>query len=424
MSGRVLLLAGLAYVFLVAGLVLTSGPLVVLMIPLAAYLALALLWSPEKLDLEVTRSLSLPHVSPGVPVTVRVAIANRSAHEHELLVEDTVPAGLEVEGDFNGLTILSPGETLDLAYIVRGGRGSYDFERFSVAVSDPFGLFYRWTELTVRGRFLIKPRVERLPPLPVRPLRTHGFTGPILARRSGMGVGFFSLREYQPGDPLRRINWRATARHERAFYTNTFEQERVTDVNLILDARQQLDVVMGGDSLFEHAVHATAALADAFLGQGHRVGLLVYGRGQEATFPGYGKVQREKILRALAASQTGDNFALETLSYLPTRFFPARSQVVLLSPLMRDDVNVLVRLRATGYEVLVVSPDPVAFASKGEDFTLPVRLARIERKLLLRRLQRLGVVVVDWQVDRPVRQVLQVARVLLAHRQRSARISL
>ena len=48
------------------------------------------------------------------------------------------------------------------------------------------------------------------------------------------------------------------------------------------------------------------------------------------------------------------------LALIPTRLFPAHSQVVLVSPLLPDDLNVLIQLRARGYQLMVVSPDPVA----------------------------------------------------------------
>jgi uncharacterized protein (DUF58 family) len=228
-------------------------------------------------------------------------------------------------------------------------------------------------------------------------------------------VNFFGVREYQLGDPLRWINWRVTARHAESLFTNEFEQERIADVGLILDARQQSDVLSPDGALFEHAVRATASLADVFLNAGNRVGLLIYGSGMERAFPGYGKVQRDRILRALARSKTGFNYALESLEYLPTRFFPARSQLVVISSLDPDDLPVLVRLRAHGYQVMVISPDPIDFEAKSADlgrrgtFELATRIARAERRLLLRELQRVGIQIVDWQVTQPLDQVIRVS---------------
>jgi uncharacterized protein (DUF58 family) len=247
----------------------------------------------------------------------------------------------------------------------------------------------------------------------IRPLRTRGTAGPVPARQGGAGIDFFGVREYQMGDPRRWINWRASARHPRALFTNEFEQERIADVGLILDARRRTDVVAGEDALFEYGIRATASLAERFLSDGNRVGLLVYGRALDWTFPGYGKVQRERILRALARAQTGDSQVFDKLDYLPTRFFPARSQLVLFSPRCMDDLRMLVRLRARGYQLLVIRPDPVSMEldvlgnMPGSD--LAARIVRVERTLLQRKLQQAGIHVVDWRLDRPFDQVIHAS---------------
>ncbi|HAV75761.1 MAG TPA: DUF58 domain-containing protein, partial [Anaerolineae bacterium] len=98
-------------------------------------------------------------------------------------------------------------------------------------------------------------------------------------------------------------------------------------------------------------------MADALLSQGNRVGLLVYATFLGWTFPGYGKVQRERILHSLAHAKPGSSEVFSDFEYLPTRLFPPESQIVVVSPLTDDDLTPLVQLRAQGYQVLVVSPD-------------------------------------------------------------------
>jgi uncharacterized protein (DUF58 family) len=146
---------------------------------------------------------------------------------------------------------------------------------------------------------------------------------------------------------------------------------------------------------------------------------LVYGGFLDWTFPGYGRVQRERVLQALAKAETGDSLVFDSLDYIPTRFFPARSQIVLVSPLCPADPPMLTRLRARGYQLMVISPDPISFEvqflkpSKAVD--LAVRIARIERALLLRQLRRAGIQVVDWQVDKPFDQAIHTSLSRVAH---------
>ena len=172
-------------------------------------------------------------------------------------------------------------------------------------------------------------------------------------------------------------------------------------------------MTLGSESLFEHSVLATAALAEAFLEDGHRVSMLIYGYGVQRVYPGYGKIQRERILQALAGAETGSNYALENFRYLPTRLFPAKSQLVVVSPLRQGDHSAFVRLRKNGYEILLVSPNPVEFETRAFGDTPLLqqarRLARLERDLSLRRLTRLGIQVVDWPVEKPLENAVQAS---------------
>lgn len=124
----------------------------------------------------------------------------------------------------------------------------------------------------------------------------------------------------------------------------------------------------------------------------------------ELVFPGHGRVQKDRILKALAKAAPGLNYALENLAYLPTRFFPVGSQIVFVSPLLLEDLAVLMRMRTQGYAVMVVSPDSVSFASaRYGDSTSPAhRLARAERELVLQQIRRSGLPIVDWRVDQPL----------------------
>ena len=254
------------------------------------------------------------------------------------------------------------------------------------------------------------PDILKLRHLAIRPLRTRAYAGPVPARQGGSGVSFFGVRTYQPGDPLRWINWRMSARHSSDYYVNEFEPERIADVGLILDIRQRNDVLVQGKPLLEHSVSAMSSLAAAFLDDGNRVGLLIYGRYLNWTFPGYGKIQRKRILEALTRVKPGNSLVFDQLDLLPTRYFPAKSQIVLVSPLSPDDTSMLIRLRAQGYQVLVISPDPVSYEARAlgtrADVELAARIARLERELQLRYLRRAGVQVVDWRVDQPFDRVI------------------
>jgi uncharacterized protein (DUF58 family) len=404
-AGRFILLAVLAYILIFTGLITLTGGLVALALPLVIYLIATLANRAPHLQLSAERSVSAETLPQNTPVEVTVKIKNEGPDLDEVSIDDVLLPGLELlSGKTRALTSLPHGAEITLRYTVRGPRGSYTLNNLYVSASDHLGVLREQTILNASARFVYLPDVTRLRKVAIRPQRTHGHFGPIPSRQAASGVDFYGLREYQMGDPRRWINWRASARLQQEIFVNQFEQERIADVGIILDARMQSNITLpGGKSLFEYSVQAAGSLSDALLSDGNRVALLIYGFGIDRTFRGYGKVQQERIMYALGRARVGHNFALESMGYIPTRFFPAGSQIVMISPLLPDDVPAMTQLRACGYELMVVTPDPVDFEARalGVKGNLPWELARVERELLLRKLQRLGIRILDWPVEKP-----------------------
>jgi uncharacterized protein (DUF58 family) len=313
---------------------------------------------------------------------------------------------------------LETGEETRLTYSFQTARGAFRWNTVHAVVSDTFGLFEIELELPAAADMMVKPAMKRFRSFPLRPERTLHSPGVIPARIGGGGTDFWGVREYHAGDPLRRLDWRRTARHPRRIFTREFEQEEIADIGLILDARQRSDFRCGEDSLFEHALGAAASLAELFLRRGNRLSLLMPGDEMAIVYPGYGKVQLNRILHRLAEAQPRAKHGQLSLDNVPLRVFGSRALIVIISPLTSSDLPIFPRLRARGNQCLLISPDPISFmgSSSPQDPAgrLAVRLARIERRLDLRRIAQLGIRVIDWQVHQPlsplVRDALGAAR--------------
>lgn len=403
---RPLVLGLLTYALLLAGMLSVQGALLALALPLVTYLIAGYLQAPEKIKIEATRHLSAERVSPNSHVDVTVTVTNHGSSLEEVLLEDIVPEGLTVDsGECLHLLRLAKGASYTFTYTVFGPRGGYVFEAVEVTVRDHLAISRSKVRLETKGRLFVIPPVTRIRQVPIRPRRTRVYAGTIPARVGGAGTDFFGVREYQPGDPPSAINWRTSARHMDKFYANEFQQERVADVGIVLDGRLRTNEFARGHSLFEYSVQAAASLADALLNQGNRVGLLLYATYLGWTFPGYGKIQRERILHALANARTGESQVFSDLEHLPSRLFPPKSEIILVSPLSEDDLKPLVQLRAQGYEVMVLSPNPVKFEMSylpaNDTVQLAGRVIRMERSLLLQKMGRAGIHVLDWDVAEP-----------------------
>lgn len=122
-------------------------------------------------------------------------------------------------------------------------RGWMQMEPFRVENCFPLGLFRAWSVVIPRARCLVYPQPAVNPP-PL-PQSARGDLGP--AQR-GEGEHFHGLREYQPGDPLRRIAWRTSARHQK-LYSREMEAPRdeACELNWYLmgagDAEEKLSIL-------------------------------------------------------------------------------------------------------------------------------------------------------------------------------------
>ena len=405
---RITLLALLILLLTIAGLGTIRPAIMALAIPLVVYLLAGLWGTPEGVELRAERTLSAERVQTGDDVLVTVTITNHGHALEDILLEDQVPEGLKVvDGSSRRRTSLAVGGSLQWSYSLRGKRGYYSLRKVRASIREHLGLMETEKELRTDGQLFILPPVLRLRRIAIRPRRTRIFSGTIPARQGGSGVEFFDVREYQQGDSPRWINWRATARHSQNIFTNEYEQERSADVGIVLDGRRRTNE-FGEFSLFEYSVLATAALADAFLESGNRVGLLFYGRQIGWTMPGYGKLQGERILHDLSLLEPGDSQNFNEL-YIPRHMFPSRSQLVLVSSLISEDYDMLVTLRMRGFPLMIISPDSVNFeVSRLMDSRatlLAARILKMQRAVLLRRLRGAGIHVVDWDTSQPFEKV-------------------
>ncbi|NLG74522.1 MAG: DUF58 domain-containing protein [Chloroflexi bacterium] len=408
---RVLLLGLLIYSLLLLGLLTVNGGPIVLLVPLLLYVMAGIYFAPGRLQLEASREIEPERAYPGDPVRVKVTITNRGSAVEDLLLEDPLPPGLEwINGDYRLLCSLASGQSVELEYSVRGDRGLYRFENTRAVAQDFFSIFRREASIPSPAQFLVLPYTPLIKKVAIRPRETRVYSGTIPAREGGTGVDFFGVRAYAPGDSVRHINWRVSARYPERLFINEYEQERVGDVGIVLDARRRSNIETPAGSLFEHQVAAAAAISQALLRDGNRVSLLIYGQFLDRTYPGYGKIQRERILQALTRARPGDSLVFDRLENLPTRLLPIRSQIILISPLLNEDLPVLIQLRVRGYQLMVVSPDPIAFSEsaypQSQTISLAVRLARMERSLLFANLQHAGVRVLNWDVSIPFEQAM------------------
>lgn len=241
-------------------------------------------------------------------------------------------------------------------------------------------------------------------PLPPRP---SGMVGAHRTRRRGDGTDLYDISVFRPGDRLRRIDWRVTARHaspREELYTRHTLVDADADVVCCLDNRYDLrsDVTTWGKSMdaadyhaartdagpgpnrtsVDIAVDTVASLAAAYLAHGDRVGVIDLARPMEMTRLGSGSRHllrlRTHLARHTRRPGSGDSASL------PRRVpsFPPGAIVVVTSAFLEDGIcELIVSLRRAGHAVVAVDvmPPLLPLPAKAGSLSLALRMVLAER---------------------------------------------
>lgn len=252
---------------------------------------------------------------------------------------------------------------------------------------------------------VVRPRL-----LPVRtlPLPSHllGLTGQHTSTRPGDGGEFRDIDLFHPGDRLRRIDWRATARSGRSgeLYVRRTTATSDAAVHLVIDARDDVTGMVAdwsrayprpSVSSLDLAREASASLAAAYAAAGDRVGFDDLGESHRVLPPRAGARHRERVLRAIElTTATGT-----TYQRVRSPRLSSGAIVYVFSTFLDDQPPTLaLTWRAAGHRVIAVDVLP---ARDARDLTARERMAlravELERALRLEQLQSGGVELLTWQ---------------------------
>lgn len=243
----------------------------------------------------------------GEAIPVVYTLGNRSRlPKFYLLVRDTLPRGLRWTPVPPPLVLsLWPGEEGETRGLVEARRrGVFSIGPAQVYSTDPLGLQTFSQKLAVVSELVVYPALIPLRGSWLRGAASQGWRGSASALTRGAGDDFYGVREYQPGDELRRVHWRTTARTGVLAVTE-YAQGVTLDVTVALDLARDAYAGTGEDEggALECAVMLAATLLDDLLRHGHTVRLLTQGMAPEDSLPRHGSGQMPLFLETLARVQ-------------------------------------------------------------------------------------------------------------------------
>jgi len=225
---------------------------------------------------DITVETSALYTTEKEPLVVIYKLINNSIHslllvEYSLEYESSL---ILVKGVKAGLLVVPGKASLKLEFVFRARTGTHWIGPIVVTIRDPLGLF-KSQEFRVgrRVEVSIPPTIE---PVIVRRLYTYTrSTGLVKTRSPGEGVEFYDVREYRPGDELKRVVWRIYASRSKVAVWEA-ERESYQGVLYILDATRDMWTGPYNQSVFEHSARIVASIARYAAKRGYVQALVVF----------------------------------------------------------------------------------------------------------------------------------------------------
>ncbi|GIG29883.1 DUF58 domain-containing protein [Cellulomonas marina] len=404
-TGRAVALAGvgaLAVLVLPATVTVLAWALVVV---LACGLDVALAASPRRVAVrrDVPGSVRLTQAA-----TCTLTVTNVGPRRLRGLVRDAWQPSAGAQPDRHRLD-LPPGDGARLRTpLLPTRRGDRRADLVTVRTLGPLGLAGRQASLDVPARLRVLPEFASRRHLPSRLARLRELDGRSAVQVRGAGTEFDSLREYVPGDDVRSVDWRATARRADVV-VRTWRPERDRRVLLVLDTSRTSAGRVGDAPRLDASIEAALLLSALAARAGDRVELVAFDRRVRTRVVG---ASGPRLLPAMADALAGVEPALvETdwpgaVAQVRERL-SRRALVVLLSALEPSAVEQgllgVVGPLAQRHQVVLASvQDPEAEtlrqgrADVSEVFdAAAAERAGLERAAVAVRLRQRGVEVVD-----------------------------
>lgn len=369
----------------------------------------------------------LPALSVGRTGQVTYRWANPSRRRARLRVRETRPEILGGTQPPRPVTVPPGAVTREEVPVVPVRRGRESGGGFVLDSLGPLGLGRRRLRIPLPWDVVVYPPLVsvRLRASVAEALRRRD-VGTKTIRQLGEGRLFESLREWGPGDDLRHIDWKATARRRKVI-TRQYEAERRQQVLLVLDTGRLMTAEIGGTggaavARLDFAVQAALELAYAAAQHDDNVGIMTFADGvQHFVAPERGRSGVRRVLDVLAVVEP----KLVEPDYPGAfRYLAARNRKRALTVLFTDVIDrfasdalvanvALLRPRHLPLAVTLRNPDLDAVAAlRPQTSRDAFRKAAAEellhaREEALGRMRRAGVLVIDVTPERAAQAVVR-----------------
>jgi uncharacterized protein (DUF58 family) len=243
----------------------------------------------------------LPALSVGHAGEVAYRWSNGGRRRARLRVREIRPDLLGGVQPPRALTVPADGDRRETLSVIPLRRGREESGGFIVDSIGPLGLGRRRAGIDLPWEVIVyPPLVSMRLRASVAQARRRRDPGMKAIRELGEGRLFESLREWVPGDDIRHIDWKATARRRKVI-TRQYEAERRQQVLLVLDLGRLMTADIGGVARLDFVVQAALELAYAAAQHDDNVGIMTFADGvQHFVAPERGRTGVRRVLDVLA----------------------------------------------------------------------------------------------------------------------------
>ena len=294
----------------------------------------------------------------------------------------------------------------DIPLLCRFG-GMLDFDAVFFRQWDRSGLWVGEARRDQPVSLAVRPIALAIRTVP-SPRLTGAPFGVHASHKFGDGSDFADIRAFAAGDRMKRINWPVSLRM-RQLHVNQFHVERSADVILLVDTF--VNIGQRPHSTLDFTLRAAAGLAQAYLRQTDRVGLIEVGGWLRWTKPASGPRQYQTILRSLTRATVTATDLRRNAPDLPEAMLPRHALIIALTPLADERfVHVVTGLADQGRDVvlLAIGGDEVSLPYLTRRAGHPVvrRVWRLLREDRLRELRSHGMRAALWSPPQPIEAAL------------------
>ncbi|MFT4903314.1 MAG: hypothetical protein ACI84S_001021 [Thalassomonas sp.] len=186
-------------------------------------------------------------------------------------------------------------------------------------------------------------------------LSNHIFAGEYHTAFKGKGMAFSEVREYQPGDDVRSIDWNVTARYNAPF-VKVFEEEREMTVMLMIDVSASGNFGTQEQFKRELATELAAILAFSAINNNDKVGVIFFtDKVEQFIPPKKGKSHILRIIREVLAFQpTGKGTDIATALEYFSAVIKKRSICFILSDFMSKEFDMPLKIASKKHDLVAL----------------------------------------------------------------------